>query len=122
MNASFLEVAPTSFEADRGSVPFVAASDASLPRSLGLAVLIAVAAALITVVVAFSILAMPFFALARATEPGHGLARPFIRNGLFHIALPAGALVGVVTGAAVGRWYRKGGRLPDAPEYWADRR
>jgi hypothetical protein len=111
---------PTLFEVDRGTLPFVGASDASLRRSLGLAVLIALGAGLLTVVVAFSILAMPFFALARATEPGHGLSRPFIRDGLFHIALPAGALVGVVTGAVVGRWYRRGGRLPDAPEYWAE--
>ena len=31
-------------------------------------------------------------------------------------------VVGVAVGAVVGRWYRRGGRLPDAPEFWADRR
>jgi hypothetical protein len=100
----------------------MAKDDPSLSRSFGLAIAIGLAAALVTVVVAFSIFAIPFFALARATEPGHGLSRPFVRDGVFHIALPAGAFVGLVAGAVVGRWYRRGGRLPDAPEYWAEQR
>jgi hypothetical protein len=65
--------------------------------------------------VAFAILAIPWFALARFAEPGQGLDRPAIRNGLFRIALPVGALVGIAAGVVVGRWYRRGGRLPDYP-------
>ena len=77
-----------------------------------LAVGVGVAMTLVTVAVVFAVLAIPLFALARFAEPGQGLDRPFIRNGLLRVALPAGLVVGVVSGVAVGRWYRRGGRLP----------
>jgi hypothetical protein len=60
----------------------------------------------------FGIVAMPLFALARFAEPGKGLDRPLVRDNLVHLALPAGAVAGVVVGAVVGRWYHRGGRLP----------
>jgi hypothetical protein len=72
---------------------------------IGLAVLVAASA------IAFSIVALPLFTLA-STEPGHGLHRDLIRKGLFDVALPFGALSGLVVGVAVGIWYGRGGRLP----------
>ena len=77
-----------------------------------LAVGVGVAMTLVTVAVVFAVLAIPLFALARFAEPGQGLDRPFIRNGLLRFALPVGLVAGIVSGVAVGRWYRRGGRLP----------
>ena len=34
-------------------------------------------------------------------------------DGMYEVALPAGLIIGSLTGFAVGRWYRKGGRLPE---------
>ena len=84
---------------------------APLRRSLVLAVGVGVAVALCVVAIAYAILAIPFYALAQV-EPQQGLDRPFIRDGITRIALPAGLAVGVVTGAVVARWYARGGRLP----------
>jgi len=61
--------------------------------------------------IAFSIVAVPLFLLA-STEGDSGLDRDLVRTGLFAIALPFGALVGVTVGAIVGVWYARGGRLP----------
>jgi len=80
------------------------------PVLLALGVGAAVGLAAIGLVI--SIIAIPFFALARFAEPGRGLDEPLIRTGLVKIALPAGLILGSLTGLAVGRWYRKGGRLP----------
>jgi hypothetical protein len=63
------------------------------------------------VAIAFSIVAIPLFVLA-STEPGSGLNRDLVRTGLFLIALPFGALTGIVVGTIVGVWYARGGRLP----------
>ena len=41
-----------------------------------------------------SIIAIPFFALARFAEPGSGLDRPFIRSGLLRVAIPTGVVLG----------------------------
>jgi hypothetical protein len=81
------------------------------PVLLALGVGAAVGLAAIGLVV--SIIAIPFFALARFAEPGHGLDEPFIRTALVKVAIPAGLILGSLTGFAVGRWYRKGGRLPE---------
>jgi hypothetical protein len=81
------------------------------PALLALAVGAAVAVAAIALVI--SIIAIPFFALARFADPGKGLDTPFIRTGLIKVALPAGLVLGTLTGLAVGRWYRRGGRLPE---------
>ena len=61
--------------------------------------------------IAFSIVAVPMFLLA-STEGDSGLDRDLVRTGLFGIALPFGALVGIVVGTVVGVWYARGGRLP----------
>jgi hypothetical protein len=61
--------------------------------------------------IAFSIVAVPMFLLA-STEGDSGLDRGLVRTGLFTIAVPFGALVGVVAGIVVGVWYSRGGRLP----------
>ena len=55
----------------------------------------------------FFLIAIPFYTLA-SFEP-NGIDRPIIRTGLFRIALPVGALVGVAAGAVAGRWFRRGG-------------
>lgn len=80
------------------------------PVLLALVVGVAVGVACIGLVV--SIIAIPFFALARFADPGKGLDQPLIRNALTKVALPAGLVLGSLAGLAVGRWYRKGGRLP----------
>ena len=77
---------------------------------LALAVGIAVGVACIGLII--SIIAIPFFALARFAEPGNGLDQPLVRTGLTRVALPAGIVLGTLAGVAVGRWYRKGGSLP----------
>ena len=81
------------------------------PVLLALAVGVAVGLACIGLVI--SIIAIPFFALARFADPGKGLDDPFIRTALTKVALPAGLILGSLAGLAVGRWYRKGGRLPE---------
>jgi hypothetical protein len=58
------------------------------------------------------IVVMPLYGLARALEAGRGLGRPFIRDNLFRFAVPAGLVLGTISGAVGGRWYRHGGRLP----------
>jgi len=80
------------------------------PVLLGVAVGVAVGLACIGLII--SIIAIPFFALARFAEPAKGLDQPLIRTGLTKIALPAGIVLGSLAGVAVGRWYRKGGTLP----------
>jgi len=78
---------------------------------LGVAVGVAVGLACIGLVV--SIIAIPFFALARFADPGKGLDEPLIRTALTKVALPAGIVLGSLAGFAVGRWYQGGGRLPE---------
>jgi riboflavin transporter FmnP len=72
---------------------------------------IGVAVGLAAVAIAFSIIAIPLFALA-ATEPERGVDRDLVRKGLFDVALPFGVVTGLVIGVAVGVWYARGGRLP----------
>ena len=88
-------------------------ADSATPvrRSVLLAVAVGVAVALCIVAIGYALLAIPFYALAQI-EPQQGLDRPFIRDGITRIALPAGAVLGVASGAVVGRWYARGGRLP----------
>jgi hypothetical protein len=81
-------------------------------RTLLMALGMGAAVGLATVGIIVSIIAIPFFALARFAEPGHGLDEPLIRTALVRVAIPAGAVLGSLTGLAVGRWYRRGGRLP----------
>ena len=57
--------------------------------------------------IVFFLIAIPFYTLA-SFEP-NGVDRPIIRTGLFRIALPVGALVGLVSGGVAGRWFRRGG-------------
>jgi len=80
-------------------------------RSVLLGVGIGAGVGVAAVAIAFSIVAIPLFVLA-STEPGSGLNRDLVRTGLFLIALPFGALTGIVAGVAVGIWYARGGRLP----------
>ena len=73
---------------------------------------VGVVVALVTVAIVYSLLAIPFYALARFAEPGQGMDRPFIRDGITRFALPAGVLLGAVAGGVVGVWHARGGRLP----------
>jgi hypothetical protein len=68
--------------------------------------------ALAAAVVTYSIVAMPFYVLARATEPSQALDRPFFRDAILHVALPGSAALGLLVGAVVGVWYARGGSLP----------
>jgi hypothetical protein len=85
------------------------------PASRGRPVLVGVgvglAVGLSALAIAFSIIAIPMYALA-SFEPGKGLQRSTIRTGLLVVALPIGTLVGVVTGIIVGIWKARGGHLP----------
>lgn len=85
----------------------------SLRRSAGVAALVGAGVGLTTTAVLYALLAMPFYALARATEGEQGLDREFFRHGLTRIALPGGLVLGLVVGVLVGVWYARGGRLPD---------
>jgi hypothetical protein len=86
--------------------------DHSAPRAFALAAAVGLAVGLASVGIVVSIIAIPFFALARFAEPGNGLNEPLVRTGLVKVAIPAGLVLGAITGAYVGRWYRRGGRLP----------
>jgi hypothetical protein len=83
---------------------------APLPRSLALGVAVGAVIALATIGVVYAMIAIPIYALAQA-DP-HGTDRPYFRDSLFHIAVPAGLVLGVAIGALVGVWYRRGGHLP----------
>jgi hypothetical protein len=80
-------------------------------RSILVGTAVGLGVGLCGVAIAFSIIAIPMYALA-SFEPGKGLQRDTIRTGLLVVALPFGALVGLVTGITVGIWKAKGGRLP----------
>ncbi len=56
--------------------------------------------------IAFFLIAIPFYTLG-SFEP-NGMDRPIVRTGLFRIALPVGAVLGVVLGSVAGWWYRRG--------------
>jgi hypothetical protein len=58
------------------------------------------------------LVALPLFGLARALEMGRGMGRPFIRDNLTQLVLPVAATAALGCGLVVGRWYRRGGRLP----------
>jgi hypothetical protein len=81
-------------------------------RPVLLAIGVGVGMAFVAIAIITSIIAIPFFALARFAEPGRGLDQPVIRNGLLHVAVPVGLAFGTVTGIAVALWYRRGGHLP----------
>jgi hypothetical protein len=80
-------------------------------RAAGIGVAIGFSVAVAATSIAFSIIAMPLYMLAR-TEPGHGVDRDLIRKGLFGVAVPVGVLVGMASGVLVAVWYARGGRLP----------
>jgi hypothetical protein len=86
------------------------AERAPMRRSVALAFAIGVPVALATIAVIYALIAIPVYALAQS-DP-NGLDRPFFRQALVRIALPVGALIGVMVGSVVGVWYRRGGHLP----------
>lgn len=78
--------------------------------SMRRAVLIGLGIGIGTGLLAFFLIAIPFYTLA-SFEP-NGMDRPIIRTGLFRIALPVGAVVGIVVGSISGRWVHRGGKWP----------
>jgi hypothetical protein len=80
-------------------------------RSVLIGVGIGLGAGLCAMAIAFSIIAIPMYALA-SFEPGQGLQRDVVRTGLLVVAMPFGALVGLAVGVTVGIWKARGGRLP----------
>jgi hypothetical protein len=83
-------------------------------RPVLVSIAVGVGVGLCAIAIAFSFIAIPLYALARV-EPGSGLDRPFIRDGLTHVAIPVGVVLGLIAGALVGIWYARGGHLPEAP-------
>ncbi|HEV3226535.1 MAG TPA: hypothetical protein VGZ52_06865 [Acidimicrobiales bacterium] len=83
---------------------------APLRRSVALGLAIGVPVAIAAAAVTYAIVAIPMYTLAQA-DP-HGLDRPFFRHALVRIALPVGAVIGLMIGSVVGVWYRRGGHLP----------
>lgn len=75
-------------------------------RALARSVWIGIAVGVGSAAIAFFLIAIPFYTLA-SFEP-NGLDRPVVRTGLFRIALPVGALIGLVVGVVAGRVYRSG--------------
>jgi len=71
--------------------------------------------------IAFFLIAIPFYTLA-SFEP-NGLDRPIVRTGLFRIALPVGAVLGLAVAIASARWARRGGtwRLEDGGDRYSTR-
>ena len=91
--------------------PVPATPTRSRVRAALLGISIGVGVGVAAMGIAFSIVAVPMFLLA-STEGESGLDRDLVRTGLFAIALPVGAVVGVAVGTLVGVWYARGGRLP----------
>jgi len=81
-------------------------------RTFLLSLAVGLGVGIATVGIIVSIIAIPFFALARFAEPGHGLDEPLVRTALVRVAIPAGLVLGGLCGIFVGRWYHRGGRLP----------
>ena len=85
-------------------------------KAIGIAAAVGLAVGSAVVGVVYAIVAIPFYVLARVAEPGQGLDRPFIRDGIVHVALPAGLVLGLVAAVLVGVWYARGGRFPVASQ------
>lgn len=77
-------------------------------RSVARSVLVGAAIAVGIGATVFFLIAIPFYTLA-SFEP-NGIDRPVVRTGLFRIAMPVAVVVGLVSGAAIGRWLHRGGR------------
>jgi hypothetical protein len=77
-------------------------------RSIFRSVLVGIALAVGLGAITFFLIAIPFYTLA--SFESNGIDRPIVRTGLFRVALPVGALVGVVGGVLAARWLHRGGR------------
>jgi hypothetical protein len=88
-----------------------AAAPAGRLRAAGLGGAVGFAVAIAATALAFSIIAMPLYLLARSDSDG-GVDEGLIRGGLFAVAVPLGLVAGIVAGVLVSIWYVRGGRLP----------
>lgn len=100
--------APTAAETTPPAPDGAGPEDHVAVPSLGRCVVIGLAVAVALAAIVFFLIAIPFYTLA-SFEPNGGVDRPIIRTGLFRIALPVGAVVGIAGGAVAGRWLRSGG-------------
>ncbi len=85
-------------------------ASANPARTVALVLGVAASVGAAVVGVVYAIIAIPLYALAQS-DP-HGLDRPVFRDALFHVAIPAGLVIGLGIGALIGVWYHRGGRLP----------
>lgn len=92
-------MAETTVEPDTGDDPD--------KRPLGRSILLGVAIGIASGAIVYFLIAIPFYLLA--SFESNGMDRPIIRTGLVQIALPVGAVLGVVIGSVSGRWLRRGG-------------
>jgi hypothetical protein len=90
-------------------------------RPIGVSILLGVVIGVSTAAIVYFLIAIPIYLVA--SFESNGLDRPIIRTGLFRVAMPVGAVLGVVTGAVSGRWLRRGGRwsLDDGGDRYSNR-
>lgn len=103
--------------ADVGNPP----SDDSERRPLGVSLLLGVVIGVATMAIVYFLIAIPIYLVA--SFESNGLDRPIIRTGLFRVAMPVSAVVGLVTGVVSGRWLRRGERwsLDDGGDRYSNR-
>lgn len=77
-------------------------------RPVGVSVLLGVVIGVASAAIVYFLVAIPIYLVA--SFEANGLDRPIIRTGLFRVAMPVGAIVGLVSGVVSGRWLRRGGR------------
>ena len=90
-------------------------------RPLGRSVGQGIAIGLGVAAICFFLIAIPFYTLA--SFEANGIDRPIVRTGLFRVALPAGLLVGLVSGVVSARWLRRGGAwtIDDGSDRYSNR-
>lgn len=75
-------------------------------RPLGTSILLGVVIGVASAAIVYFLIAIPIYLVA--SFESNGMDRPIIRAGLLKVALPVGALSGVVVGIVSGRWLRSG--------------
>ncbi|WP_436795320.1 hypothetical protein [Actinospongicola halichondriae] len=90
-------------------------------RPLGRSVLVGVVIALTSAAIVYFLIAIPIYLVA--SFESNGMDRPIIRTGLLKVALPIGAVLGMVIGVVSGRWFRRGGSwtLDDGSDRYSNR-
>ena len=71
-----------------------------------------IAGGLLAAALVVILIALPLFFLAAVTDKDDGLDRPIVRDGLRAAPFIAVAVV-VPAGVLIGRWWRRGGQIPE---------